>query len=304
MKLIQNTRQIRNFALALLLSASVHQAAAQSYSLSPLWADANGIGHLANNNQNRGIAYHAQSNLVFVSTRAAATTGSIDVFNAATGALLSNGVAGANLGVDQVGVADDGVLYGAPLQTAVSASAPFALYSWTNWNNAPYLAYQSTNAADPLIALSAAKRVGDSLAVTGAGVNTLILAAVAATCTNFVLLHTQDGVNFASTLVSVAGLPTTAGSILGICFYTNNSFLVQPGSGAANRNVYLVSFPANFASQSNVTGTIIGSAPALSAGADEFLSYSAVGKCWPPWRRCHRAPLARRIYLARPISPP
>jgi hypothetical protein len=264
---------------ALLLAGFVHQAAAQSYSLSTAWTAANGTGHLANNNANRGIAFSALSNIVFVSTRAGTATGSIDVFNAANGALLSGtgGVTGANLGIDQVGVGDDGILYGAPLSTTASSGSPFQLYSWTNWNNSPYLAYQSTNSADPLFTFSGTKRVGDTLAVTGAGTNTLILATVAAGCTNFLLLHTVDGSNFTSTLVEVP-VPSTGGNILGITFYTNNSFLVQPGSGASSRNVYLVSFPTNFASQSTVTGTILGSAAALSSSVDEFLNYSPVGQ--------------------------
>ena len=163
---------------ALLLAGFVHQAAAQSYSLSTAWTAANGTGHLANNNANRGIAFSALSNIVFVSTRAGTATGSIDVFNAANGALLSGtgGVTGANLGIDQVGVGDDGILYGAPLSTTASSGSPFQLYSWTNWNNSPYLAYQSTNSADPLFTFSGTKRVGDTLAVTGAGTNTLIVA--------------------------------------------------------------------------------------------------------------------------------
>ncbi len=260
------------------------QAGAQTWGLSAVWTNANGVGHLANNGDNRGIAYSFSNsvgtNEVFVSTRVSATTGSIDVFDGTAGTLLSGagGVTGANLGIDQVGVGDDGILYGAPLNTGVTAGAPFKLYSWTNWNDAPYLAYQSTSANDPLVLLPGTKRVGDSLAVTGAGTNTLILATVAANCTNFVLLHTADGINFSDTVVTVTTLPTIAGNILGITFYTNNTFLVQPGSGASSRNVYLISYPTNFASQSNVTGTILGSASALSSAADEFLNYAPLGQ--------------------------
>jgi hypothetical protein len=267
------------------MTALVHQAKAQAWALTNVWFVTNGIGHLANNNENRGIAYSFSNsqgtNQVFVATRASATTGSIDVFDGASGTLLSGatGVTGANLGIDQIGLADDGILYGAPLQTSVTTSAPFQLYSWTNWTTAPYLAYQSTNASDPLFSFAATKRVGDTLAVTGAGTNTLILATVATYCTNFLLLHTVDGVNFTSTLISVPSLPAvTSGQILGISFYTNNTFLVQPGSGASSRNVYLVSFPTNFASQGSVTGTILGSAAALSASSAEFLSYSPAGQ--------------------------
>ncbi len=256
---------------------------AQTWTLSSAWSAANGIGHLANNNDNRGIAYSVLSNQVFVTSRAGATTGNIDVFDGTAGTLLSGtNITGGNLGIDQIGVADDGVIYGMPLQTAQGSSAPITLYSWTNWvNNGPYTAYAST-ATDPVTLLSGTKRIGDTMAVTGAGVNTLILLTVNGTGnneTNFVLLHTADGINFTSTVVTVpAGLPSTAGVIVGISFYTNNTFLVQPGSGASGRNVYLVSYPANFASQSTVTGTVLANATVLTSSPDNFVNYAPLGQ--------------------------
>ena len=268
---------------ALLLSGLASSALAQTWTLGSGWSVPNGVAHIANNNGNRGLAYSAVSNQVFVATRSGGTTGFIDVFDGTTGALLSgtDGVNGANLGIDQIGVGDDGMLYGMPLQTGVSGSAFVTVYAWSNWNSTPYMAYQSSD-ADPVGAYFPGKRIGDTLTVRGSGANTLIIAAVAPACTNFVLLHTADGINFTATAITnVTGLPQTGtgagGNFCGLAFYTNNTFLVQPGGGATSRNVFLVSVPADFASQAAVSGTILGNAAALTADPQEWLDYSPAG---------------------------
>ena len=263
---------------ALLLLGLARQTTAQTWSLGSAWSAPNGTANLANNNNNRGLAYSAVSNQVFVATRSGATTGFIDVFDGTSGSLLSgaNGVNGASLGIDQIGIADDGTLYGMPLATSVAAGTP-QIYSWTNWNSTPYLAYQSTS-GDPVVAAFSGKRIGDTIAVTGSGVNTLILAGVGASA-NYVLFHTADGVNFTPTVITnITGLPGTAGNIFGIAFYTNGTFLVLPGVNASGHNVYLVSYPANFASQTGVTGTLLGSAGTFTTNSTYALNYAPAGK--------------------------
>ena len=271
---------------ALLLVGLAGQATADTWTLGSAWFVTNNVAHIANNGNNRGLAYSTASNQVFVATRSGATTGFIDVFDGTTGTLLSgaNGITGANLGVDQIGISDDGTnLYGMPLNTGVSGSSLLTVYCWTNWNSTPYVAYQSSG-TDPVGSNFAGKRIGDTMTVSGSGANTLILAAVAGYCTNFVLLHTADGITFTATAITnVSGLPYTGttspgGNFCGICFYTNNTFLVQPGSGASSRNVFLVSYPANFASQTAVSGTLLGNVAALSGNPQEWLDYSPAGK--------------------------
>ena len=269
---------VRLILTALLLTGFLPQVTAQTWSLGSAWSAANGVGHLANTGNNRGVAYNTISNQVFVSTRLSATTGAIDVFDGTAGTLLSGagGVTGANLGIDQIGISDDGTLYGIPLATSVAAGSP-KIYSWTNWNSTPYVAYQAT-AGDPVVAAFTGKRIGDTLAVSGSGVNTLILAGVSASA-NYVLFHTADGVNFTPTVITnTAGLPSTGGNMFAIAFYTNGTFLVQPGSGASSRNVFLVSYPANFATQTGVTGTVLGNTAALAGNPDEVLDYSPAGQ--------------------------
>ncbi|MBW8864413.1 MAG: hypothetical protein JF609_05730, partial [Verrucomicrobia bacterium] len=283
-------RAVGLLALAVFFNLGLNQrAGAQTFTLSNTWTVANGTAHIGNNSGlNRGVAYSSVSNQVFVANRTTGTTGFIDVFDGATGALLSGagGIAGANLGIDQVGVGDDGTLYGAPLQTSVSTTAgSLTVYSWTNWfnNSTPYPAYASAS-GDPVVANYTGKRIGDSMAVTGSGTNTLILMAVAGTgegCTNFVLLHTADGTNFTPTAVFVpTGLPSIGGNILGICFYTNGTFLVFPGSGASSHNVFVVSYPANFASQATVFGTVLGNAApgTMAFNLTGAIDYSSQGK--------------------------
>ena len=276
-------------ALMVAVWALAGTAQAQTWSLIPSWFDTNGIGSLANSGNNRGIAYSAISNQVFVATRTGATTGIIDVYDGTAGTLLSSttGVNGSNLGIDQIGVGDDGVILGSPLNTGLSTSSPVKLYTWTSWTATPTLAYQSTGSSDPVITYFNGKRIGDTMAVTGTGANKLVLFGVGAQGTNFILLHSYDGINYTSTVVQVpVGLPSTPGNIFAISFYTNNTFLVQAGVNATNsaannpistsiqHNVFLVSYPANFASQSVVTGTVLGNAPALTANYTAFINYA------------------------------
>ena len=105
------------------------------------------------------------------------------MFDGTSGALIgtTNGVNGsAPLKCDQIGVGDDGTLYGCPLNTGVTGSSAFTIFSWTNWNNAPYLCF-SNSALDPIVtAVNGTRRIGDSMAVIGAGTNTHIIAGVAA----------------------------------------------------------------------------------------------------------------------------
>lgn len=264
---------------------------AQTYSLSPAWSAAVGTANITTADRNRGLAYDAVNNQVFVANRNGATS-AIDVFNGTSGALLSgSGISGAvTLAIDQVGVSDDGVLYGVPLTTSLSTTTgSLKIYSWTNWaaNSTGFIAYQSDVNDAAVVNIPSGtpvRRIGDTMAVTGSGTNTLILLGTGgAFCqgTNFVLLSTADGINFTSTVVYVpTGLPptTTGGNIYGITFFTNNTFIVLPGPGAggASMNPYLVQFPANFRGQPTVFGTVLGSVnlAAFTATRTTHISYA------------------------------
>ncbi len=151
-------------------------------------------------------------------------------------------------------------------------SAPYKIYSWTNYSQTPYNCYV-TSASDALATDLSGKRVGDTFAISGAGAGTLMLAGVGGT-NDFVLLSTADGVNFTPTVLSVPGtqMPAPGGGVqFGLCFYTNNTFLVAPNG---LNQLLLVQFPADFASlASPVTATVLATNTGLTGNFLD-LSYS------------------------------
>jgi hypothetical protein len=244
-----------------------HQSGAQTYSLSNVWQATNGTpgaNLAATGDVNRGLAYSAISNQVFICNKGvtgSGTTPAIDVFDGTSGALIGNvevtSLSGGTFRLDQVAVADDGVLYGANLTTTI-ASNPYKIYRWQTWADAaPVTAFSG----DPTGGAPAAgARMGDNIAITGSGINTIILTPLensVTPTTNVVLFSTADGTNFTATLVSIVGLPLPLsggnGPSFGVAFYTNNTFLFKP-SGAS---IYLVQFPSNFAGQASVTATVL-----------------------------------------------
>ena len=107
-----------------------------------------------------------------------------------------------------MGVANDGVIYGANLTTAVSAGSPYRIYRWPSWNSPGQGAYggdpTTGSAVDGL-------RVGDSFAITGSGTNTMIVIGIASKAA-FILFSTVDGINFTPTVVTnITGLGTVSG---------------------------------------------------------------------------------------------
>ncbi len=259
-------------AALLLLPALTPRSGAQTYALSNVWSDAPGLAG-ANldgvNSYNRGLAYSTVSNQVFVTSR---TPVDIDVFDGATGNFIGDadttGVAGGTITLDQVVCADDGAIYAAWLTVGVSGGE--TLYRWSSWNSVPTVAWSG----DPTYGLTTGKRVGDSMTVSGAGTNTLILMGVlsgSTATTNVLLFSTVDGTNFTSTVLNISGLPASfaGGVYVGMAFYTNNSFLYAPNAGS----LYLVQYPSPVAGQQSAAATAI----ATNALAANFvaLSYNA-----------------------------
>jgi hypothetical protein len=257
-------------------------AGAQTFALTNLWRLATNVvsssNNLVNGDNNRGMACLASSNLVFVSNKGNTTISAIDgTTGARVGFVNMTGVAGSGTWqINQLAVADDGILYGAGLTTALSAASGYKLYRWADWSQPPTLAFASTNSA--LTNYIAGKRVGDTIAITGAGSDTRILVQVenstTPTGTNL-LLSTTDGTNFTPTVL-YSLLPTLsnggAGPQFGYQFYTNNTFLFKP-AGAA---LYLIQFPPNFASLASpvqapvlLTNTVSG----VLAGNSVLLAY-------------------------------
>jgi hypothetical protein len=248
------------------------------YILSNAWKIATGTGNLdgsTGNNANRSVAYSAISNQVFVANK---TTTSISVFDGSSGSLIGSvnmsGVSGGTFGINQLGVADDGVLYGVNLTTA-AAAGNFKIYRWADWSQPPVAVF--TNPATSDAALANSRRLGDNIAVTGAGVNTLILVpagnGTTPTSTNL-LFSTADGINFSAKMLVASPLPPLSagnGPAFGVTFFTNNTFLFQP-SGAAS---YIVQYPADFPSESSPVAASVVATNAITSANNVLLSYNA-----------------------------
>jgi hypothetical protein len=273
-------------ALLVLMGASPVARAQNNFTVVSNWFVTNGVAstHIATGDVNRGLAYSAVSNQVYVCNKGvtgSGTTPAIDVFNATNGAYLGSasmtGVSSGTFLLDQIAVADDGILYGINLQqTAVTG---MKLYQWTNWNTAPSVAFSG----DPTGGL-VSRRMGDNLAIQGSGTNTVILAPTTTASgtqatTNVVLFSTTNGSTFTATLLQIGNMPapTSAnnGPAIAVSFYTNNTFLFKQNGGT----LYLVQYPTNFASLSSpVQATVIDSNVNFSASGNAgqtIVSYNA-----------------------------
>ncbi|HSY18185.1 MAG TPA: hypothetical protein VK815_07620 [Candidatus Acidoferrales bacterium] len=241
----------------LFLAVMATQVQAQgSYALTSLFTVPTGTGNIANSSANRGMAYDSVSNLVYVAN----TAPSIGAFNGISGAYLGafnvTGVTvpSETLHLDQIGVAGDGAIYG--INLSLSSTVKNQIYRWTNWLSTPYVSFSGNALVNGGSLPLTSARIGDTMAVTGSGTNTLILTGVGGTNV-FCLYYTTNGVDFTNTIINVPNLPFKGGvNVYGLCFYTNNTFLIKPYSSGSNV-VYLVQYPANFASQNLVTGVML-----------------------------------------------
>jgi hypothetical protein len=264
-------------AAAALLTLGAGRASAQgTYSLNFDFSVAPGsAGSVNNTTGNRGVAYNVVSNQFYVGN---SSSSAIDAFDGTAGTYIGSfSLAGLLAGtmtfkVDQLGVTSDGIIYDGGLQTASSPANQFKIYRWMSWNDpAPLTIY----AADPTYGLSLVnKRIGDTMAVTGSGTNTLIICGFG-TSTNYSLFYTADGTNFTNTIIGVAGLPSSSGNnCYGIAFYNSTSFLVKPNGGT----IYQVQFPnvASLAGVQITNGTIVAST--TLNGSNMVIDYNTAAK--------------------------
>jgi hypothetical protein len=179
----------------------------------------------------RGMAYDTNYSYLYVCQ----TSGNIYVLNATngsdagslnTGGLPTGGYSGFIL--DQVGVADDGVVYGANMAATANGNT-FNIISWTPQDSTP--ADDSINYAyspgDP--GNGSGDRWGDDMAVRGAGTNTQ-MAFGSYSGSNVVLFTTQDGINFTPTLLTLSDTNVTPGFAgQGITFGAGNTLWTKGG---------------------------------------------------------------------------
>jgi hypothetical protein len=225
----------------------------------------------------RGLGYDPVLNRVLVVSRA--PTNGVWILDANTGAevgtldlsLFNPGTPSSSYGtfaINMCGVADDGVVYGANLCN--SATDPFAIYPFASaTDGAPYTGTPAY--ADGGTLYSSVGRLGDTMAVRGAGTNTQILCASRNSGTNVVIFTTTDGVNFNPNIVAIN---TSNQEIGGLSVYwgAGNTFWAKTDS---LNNVRQVSFDLT-----TLTGTVIGSYPLLTTetiiGVDSDNGYVTV----------------------------
>lgn len=280
------------------------------YILSNAWKVATGIGNLdasTGNNANRGLAYSRVANQVFVANK---TTTSISVFDGSTGALLGSanmtGVSGSGtFQINQLGVSDDGVLYGASLTTAVGAASLYKIYRWADWTVAPTIAYAYTGSDDAT--LVAGRRLGDNFAVSGGGTSTLLMTPVGSgttpTATNLIFV-TVDGTNFTPKVVFASPLPALTaltGPDYGVTFFTNNSYLIAPNNASA----YVIQYPANLASLPSPVAATVVATNSFTAGGSILLSYNSTAgllAAYGPLANAAPASIPVNLYAVPPLS--
>ncbi|HEX3718384.1 MAG TPA: hypothetical protein VH595_10495 [Verrucomicrobiae bacterium] len=275
------TTAIRCFLAISAIFLPAFQAAAQTYSLSNTWTQIASASANPTNNQdtsadNRAMCYDISSNIVVANNKGnqIITTydGNTGVSN---GVVNDSGLSGGNFTLNKIGFASDGIMYGANLNTTVSPSSAYKLYSWTNLGVAPYNCYATTGSdALGVFTTSTSRRLGDTWAITGGGANMLILAGMGGT-NAFALFYTTDGVNFTPTIITIPGtsFPIPGSGVqFGLCFYTNNTFLINPDGGSGY--LYLVQFPTNYqTAPSPVIATVLATNTSV-AGNWLDLSYS------------------------------
>jgi hypothetical protein len=196
----------------------------------PIWTKSAGdLFFLSANNTERGLGYNPVNGHLIVASRT--PTNGVHVLDAATGAYLHSldmsavGTYG-TFPINLAGVADDGAVYVANLDTA---GTQYTIYRWAD-DNASTVATVAYGPADPGLG----DRPGDTFAVRGAGASTEILAA-SRNVTTLAFFNTADGQNFTSTVIDVSTEPAGFAG-LGLAWGAGNTFWAK-SSGLQFRHV-------------------------------------------------------------------
>jgi hypothetical protein len=220
--------------------------------LQEIWNIApNSVPYVTSANTERGLAYNPKTDHLILVSRAAALSGTppleIEILNSATGAkigtLNKTGISGGTFILNQIDVADDGVIYASNLATDTAANN-LRIYRWSNETASPVLIYSDNpanpgNLGTPLYGM----RLGDVLRVRGSGAGTQILLGQNTAIsthpdigggTNVVLFTTIDGTNFTAKRIPIRGINN--GDVrLGLAFGCGNT-LYGMQTGAPLRN--------------------------------------------------------------------
>ena len=222
----------------------------------------------------RGLAYNpVTSNLLVVCH---VPTNNIVVLDPASGAekyfMNLSYVPETSLGVNMIGVADDGAVYTCGVTAnASSPSSPFYIIKWTD-DGVDTIASGYSFGGDPggndADVGAAGLRWGDNFAVRGGGPDTQLLCAPGSG-TNFCVFTTADGFNFSPNIITVSNVPAGFGQF---------GFAFGPGTNTVwakplNQGLYLVQFDLD-----TKTGSVIYSSTNALPGAFRFISTGSTNK--------------------------
>ena len=204
----------------------------QTAAFVPTWSKGPGsFFFLSANNTERGLAYNPVNGHLIVVSRT--PTNGVHVLDAATGNYLYSldmsaiGTAG-TFPINLAGVADDGAVYAANLDTA---GTQYEIYRWAD-DSAATVATVAYGPADPGLG----DRIGDTFAVRGAGTNTEILAASRDNAT-IVLFTPADGMGLTFSPTIIDTTPQPAGLAgLGIAWGAGTTFWTK-SSGYQFRHI-------------------------------------------------------------------
>ena len=187
----------------------------------------------AGDNNQRGIAYNAATDHVYVANRTGGTA--VNILNGTTGAsagtLNVTGITGGTFAINCIRVASDGAIYAANLESPASgATGNLKIYRWANESAAP------TTILDT--AMPTSMRFGDDMALRGSGASTVMAFGQNTTnvtnATNIVFVSTTDGTTFTSQVINVTagagGTPASGDFRLGITFAEGNSLIAKGNS--------------------------------------------------------------------------
>ena len=180
---------------------------------------------------------------------------------AQTGTLDTTGISGGVFLLNAVAVADDGAIYAANLRTNTD-QASFKIYRWADVSAMPTVVYDGVPGPG--------LRLGDTLAATGSGAGTVLLAgandgngAGASPGDNsFAYFTTADGSTFSATVPTLTG--TDTGDFrLGIDFYEEDDQVLGRSSGDQDLRL---------AEVDGATATLLATAQ-LNAAGETFFDY-------------------------------
>ncbi len=287
-------RTLRMCALTLIgVTMFGPRASAQTITVSNLWSISTAEGRayvsaVAGGHYERGVAYNLANNHAYIVSRNGGVK--VAIVDGDTGAELGflnvTGGTGGTFALNQIGVAEDGSIYGANLTTG--STSPFKVYRWASEADAPVAVYSASPSGAQTL------RFGDAIDVRGGGTNTQIIASTGGTAaTNLVavLAPTDETLaTFTATAVIVTGVGL-ADFAKGIGFGPTNTFF---GKNSGNGNVRHCGFDlasgtgsllANYAVASTIApidadsaiGVIAGVSTANAASPHNLLVYDISG---------------------------